>query len=435
MLFVFEENERNLIDCEDVNDSGIRRFTECPVASRLIRNSECGDLYENLDISNYRKMMIEPGIKNYIISSGVNHSPGDWCGFPAGNRKNLFDCLNQIYLDDLRSGNAMLLLDQSHEGYQTPWLWKWFHESCSERQIPISAVVYVTGNLLAEKQYDLWCDQYNVKEKMCVLPHVHFEHMIHETGVNRVRFDRGPNLPSFDDHVRYKTENFSKILDYNFLQKRLRNHRTWGYKAIFDSGLLDNGLLSMNQFDYMQTHLEGKFITEEETNIINKTLPSYVYGISNTLKGDHYYINRFNDDVMLDTWISVVSEASFSDTENTCFLSEKSFKPIACHHPFIIFGNKNSLEYLKDMGYRTFHPYIDESYDKLSTWDRLDGITNALKKFNAVEDKMEWYKSIEEILLHNNEVLVKNSRQNLPTSIVKLDQYYRKYFNVCEAIS
>ena len=37
----------------------------------------------------------------------------------------------------------------------------------------------------------------------------------------------------------------------------------------------------------------------------------------------------FNEEIMLDPWLTVVSEASFGDSEGECFLSEKTCKPIA----------------------------------------------------------------------------------------------------------
>jgi hypothetical protein len=32
-------------------------------------------------------------------------------------------------------------------------------------------------------------------------------------------------------------------------------------------------------------------------------------------------------------------------------------------HPFILMSQSNSLEILHQLGYKTFHPFIDESYD------------------------------------------------------------------------
>ena len=50
------------------------------------------------------------------------------------------------------------------------------------------------------------------------------------------------------------------------------------------------------------------------------------------------------------------------------FLSEKTFKPIIMHHPFFLIGSKNTLQFLKKIGYKTFSKWWDESYD---TYDNI----------------------------------------------------------------
>ena len=42
-------------------------------------------------------------------------------------------------------------------------------------------------------------------------------------------------------------------------------------------------------------------------------------------------------------------------------LSEKTFKAILNHHPFLLVAVPRSLQFLKSMGYKTFHPYINEA--------------------------------------------------------------------------
>ena len=69
-----------------------------------------------------------------------------------------------------------------------------------------------------------------------------------------------------------------------------------------------------------------------------------IYDTSNEIYDPNYYVTRFNDKVCLDTYLSVISEAQYEDSQNTIFLSEKIFKVMMCSHPFIILGNKNSLK-------------------------------------------------------------------------------------------
>ena len=60
------------------------------------------------------------------------------------------------------------------------------------------------------------------------------------------------------------------------------------------------------------------------------------------------------------TGISVILETIF---DQRIHLTEKTLRPIACGHPFIIANGPGTLEYLRSYGFKTFHPFINESYD------------------------------------------------------------------------
>jgi hypothetical protein len=47
------------------------------------------------------------------------------------------------------------------------------------------------------------------------------------------------------------------------------------------------------------------------------------------------------------------------------FFSEKIFKPMMTMQPFILLGQQHSLRALKQLGYRTFGTFLDESYDNI----------------------------------------------------------------------
>lgn len=67
-------------------------------------------------------------------------------------------------------------------------------------------------------------------------------------------------------------------------------------------------------------------------------------------------------DDFVSTDISVVLETVAADTK--IHLTEKTLRPIACGHPFVLVAGPGSLEYLKFYGFKTFSPWIDESYDQ-----------------------------------------------------------------------
>ena len=353
----------------------------------------------------------------YVIASGVRHHPDNWTT-PSG-KKNLFEWLNPTYLKDLQEGRAVLLLDQCLEGYHTPYLWQWFHDSCAKYNVPLEAVVYVTGNWKTADDYAKWSADKDNKIK--TIPYTHFE--------SYVQFitEKSKIYSDWNDNIAYKKSNTIKT--FNCLQKRLRTHRIWFYGALFEADLLDCGLVSMNDYGMHVNSMDGKLPNNTLLQDARVRLPLEIYGNSNAQYDDSYYINRIVDQVYKDTWVTVVSEPIFADSDNALFISEKTFKPIACMHPFIILGGKGSLQAMRDMGYRTFDGFINEAYDNLSTFERIDAIITELKRIDAIEDKLSWFESMREILEHNYKIF-HESKHKRPAASTELVNYCKEYFNV-----
>lgn len=433
MNLVFEdlENYINLTSCYELLPSTIRRFGKSAIATLAMHHLAFHKTYkEEISIVNF-KFSETLSLKHYIIPIGVGHHPDDWTGSDLSatkincpNKLNMFHYISPTYLKDLQEGRAMILFDQCLEGYQTPWLWQCFHDECEKYNVPPNAVIYVTGNVIADTQYSSWATDKQISKKINVIPYTVFE--------NDVQM-MVSHLDLVIDHKKnyqYKQNNLTKIKTFNCLQKRLRPHRIWFYKYLSDANLLDVGEISMNRFKASQSFFEGKLITDDEAEHYNKHLPKLVNGKNNNEHSDNFYIRRITDDVFLNSWVSVVSEAAAGESDNTIFISEKIFKPIACCHPFIVVSNQGYLEKLREMGYKTFDGFIDESYDKLSNvYDRYDAIINSIKKINAIEDKLSWFKSIEEILIHNYETFIKNTDTPDP-AFYKLNTCYKNYFNI-----
>jgi len=141
MNFVFEDKEalRNFTSCPDINTSGQPIFGISPLLTATNIFCSMNDRHNEL---NY--FSIDDNIdEEYVIPSSVNHSPDDWTGYDP-KVKSFFFYLNDKYLSDLRNGKAYLMLDQSLEGYQTPWLWDYFHQQCNLWGISPTRIIYLT---------------------------------------------------------------------------------------------------------------------------------------------------------------------------------------------------------------------------------------------------------------------------------------------------
>lgn len=129
-------------------------------------------------------------------------------------------------------------------------------------------------------------------------------------------------------------------------------------------------------------------------------------GVVLTRRNGKYYENSF---------MSVVTETNFYDYNNL-FLSEKIFKPIAYLQPFILVSVYKSLGMLQDMGYKTFHPFIDESYDnEKNDCERLMLIVNEIERICKMNNAALQTLSIQlkDVCKHNYNLLTSRYINNM----------------------
>ena len=109
----------------------------------------------------------------------------------------------------------------------------------------------------------------------------------------------------------------------------------------------------------------------------------------------------------LDTYLHITSETQFDNgVKWSPFLSEKTFRPILNLQPFIYLGNHNGLDEIRRLGFKTFHPYIDESYAlEADPKTRLKMIVAEVNRFKAMsmEELHNWYYSLTDILIYNQQ--------------------------------
>lgn len=129
---------------------------------------------------------------------------------------------------------------------------------------------------------------------------------------------------------------------------------------------------------------------------------------SNFFLEDIHYLNN--------SYISLVCETVFTKDGNLpddifydCFdFSEKTFRTIYYKHPFLLLAKANSLAVLRNAGYKTFHPFIDESYDSIENdEERLFTVMGVLEKMSEFTHE-KWIKfqtDVKPIVEHNNRLL------------------------------
>jgi len=426
--------------------NGLYRFSNAPTSQKIFRIAT--------DPHSDRKKILGAGfaeyfdyrdsekLDKYLIAINVAGQPGQWTGESEGiykalpsrdlpERANVFECMPPECLADLQSGKAVLLIDQTHEGYNAPWLWEWFYTSISKYNVKSTSVIYVTGDLLSSDLHSAWCDEVGIpdRDRIKVFGHSIFEEAVFHASQHEWSHEH----TTFEDHITYKTQNLNKIKHYNCLQKRVRGHRVWFLKELWDHDLIDKGINTMNAIPRdMLLSPQGEFcgdmyflderIDPETINKLNDFLPlmpeqyghyqaTDIDAFSQTDSGK--WVMMLNRDILLDSFVSVISEASAAETQ--CFCSEKIFKPIAQSHPFMVWGDRHTLAKMREMGYQTFDNWWSESWDELDMRPRLDGLVSVISDLckRSPEELLNMYSDMESVLRHNYEVLYQKSKSDV----------------------
>lgn len=120
----------------------------------------------------------------------------------------------------------------------------------------------------------------------------------------------------------------------------------------------------------------------------------------NTQLMHSYQLGNFAE--VADSLIYVPTETVY--TGRRLHITEKTFKAIALEMPFILVAAAHSLEYLKSYGFRTFSPYINETYDTIEDpIKRIEAVTEILLEIDArsAAAKKQLHQQLVPIVEHN----------------------------------
>jgi hypothetical protein len=136
-----------------------------------------------------------------------------------------------------------------------------------------------------------------------------------------------------------------------------------------------------------------------------------------------FTVINYRKDLYQNSYIHIVTETQFEQNTSP-FMSEKTFRPILNLQPFIMLGNARTLNTLRILGFKTFHPFIDESYDnELDPVKRFAMIAEEIKKLGSmsIEEIHEWFLSIKDTLIFNQQLLYSYRNYNPICNLQKLN--------------
>jgi len=115
-----------------------------------------------------------------------------------------------------------------------------------------------------------------------------------------------------------------------------------------------------------------------------------------------YTTTKLNLPLYFNSYFDVVTFAKYET--NDVYIDEKIYKPFACFKPFIIIAQPYTLTILKDLGFKTFEKFIDESYDDETDNDkRIQMVFDEIDKISKmkVDEVDTLYNRMKSVLDHN----------------------------------
>lgn len=101
--------------------------------------------------------------------------------------------------------------------------------------------------------------------------------------------------------------------------------------------------------------------------------------------------------------IEVVCE---TDVLGTAWITEKTVKNLYIGKPFVVMGGPGLLEKVRSYGFKTFSPWIDESYDTITNHsDRMVAILTEIDRLATVNVN-QLHNDIKPILEHNRQIYI-----------------------------
>lgn len=199
--------------------------------------------------------------------------------------------------------------------------------------------------------------------------------------------------------------------DFLLLSRHWKQHRIFILNQLHRLGL-ENNLVSWEKSYYDDRMIEELFKydkNEEFAQLLKET--SRHIDVDDLVNVSGYGYE--NKEMYLETYLSIVTESIFFQTESnypTGFISEKIWKPIGQCQPFILVGPSKSLSYIKErFGFKSFHPFIDESYDDIENdMDRLILIQKEIDTFSKKTkiEKIEFLNNVKDICFYNQNLFL-----------------------------
>lgn len=364
------------------------------------------NLRNNLEDLKAAKLWLMPVFLG--MSHRLERQPGDFAYFDALSQEEI------AFLNESENGYAILdmVLESLSSSKQ---VFDKIHAGAAEAGIRPDKLVIPNCNARSRSEYQNYCDREGVAQQAHVIPYNYCMWML-------VGHSRDSEAQAKRQRVQRLSVEAGRMREKAFMSTngRLRPHGVVAVLYMQKTGMLDKGLVSLIGYGGKTVDYTAEFenllaamprfaglraeisalaarmpMTLDTGRIDLATQKSIVHNILPWTPPD--------PTLFLDSYFSLVTETIMRN-HATISITEKTIKPIMNMHPFLLMGGQYSLRELRRMGFETFEPFIDESYDSVQDYQQRTEMVLAEAHRLAMlplQELHDIYQALMPRLLHN----------------------------------
>ena len=372
----------------------------------------------------------------FVLPISIFGFEGILAEYGKNNGNTFLDIIDDRIRKLIKEQNGFIIINWIPEGHVQQKNYKDLHDELKRYNVPPNKIIFLSSDLNGNVQYDRFCTRNDIENKMYILEAAHrleassYLYNIITNGIyDKSKMDNIHPYPnsffSVDEMFEMKNSLREKyFLSYNRI---IREYRLALVAMIYKMGLQDKGIISLGapkinkEYGGTWPNIISDFIEDKKQNEMVSSalkkikslypivadqdiLPETVFSSD----GEHISIGDWTNfsHQYKRVYFNVVTESCYYD--ECIYFSEKIFKPIGQLTPFILMSTPYSLAKLREIGFKTFDGWIDESYDNEEDNDkRFFMIIEVIKNLcgESREELHDWYYSMTDILIHNQKTL------------------------------
>lgn len=327
-------------------------------------------------------------------------------------------------INRVKHGNGYFLLECAAEAWIRDDQLKLIHGYFKSHDIPMNKIIYLTGCMNAKDVYEKWTSNYDInspRDKMNLISYP------------SARYSFASSEMSQFEEPEYNTEFVPEKL-FLCWNRRFRPHRSILMLALDKLGLVDRSYYSMglvdpefqseNFINSIPLDLDNNSfqVTRDDLNNLVAKLPLEIDGeteIAEMCADKTGNARKFYKNSLL----SIVTETNWDLQELSS--TEKSFKPFRDKHPFMIVGVAGALKSMRELGFKTFSEFWDESYDEIEdSHRRLRKIVKVCEYISQWDNEkiLDFKRKVKPILDHNYLILKNSSTRDIANQIKEITE-------------